>query len=163
MREKNSSETDTNIGKGNTGKFNIGFRNSGLNNIGAKNSGSHNIGPYNSGSHNIGGSNTGDYNIGFRNSGSGNIGFRNSGSGNICDFSSGFFGTKTQLMFFDAPTDVDFEDIDLSLIEKLCVLLSKDESFDPTPFLSLPNATADKIKKLHELHIQYRQKMNIGK
>lgn len=149
---------NSNIGQGNTGKFNVGFRNSGSNNIGAKNSGSYNIGPYNSGSHNVGGSNTGNYNIGFRNSGSANIGFRNSGSGNVCNFSSGFFGTKTQLLFFDEPTSLDFEDIDQSLIERLCVLLSKDDYFDPIPFLSLPNATIDKIEKLHKLHIQNRRK-----
>jgi hypothetical protein len=47
--------------------------------------------------------------------------------------------------------------IDGDLVLDLSVQLSKDDMFDITPYLSLPNATEKKIKALHKKHIERRK------
>jgi len=38
------------------------------------------------------------------------------------------------------------------LVNRLADLMVKDDDIDPEPFLSIPNATAKGIKKLHDAH-----------
>ena len=108
---------------------------------------------------NTGYSNTGHRNTGDGNTGNGNTGYGNTGDGNTCDRSSGHFNTHTpKLIIFDKPTSLE---PDANLVFALSVALMSSEPFDPLPFLSLPNATARKIKKLHRLHIQRRQEQEV--
>ena len=59
-----------------------------------------------------------------------------------------FFGKKVR----------DESYIDWQLADRLANALASDESFDPTPYLSLPNATKAYIKRLHKAHIEARKK-----
>ena len=113
----------------------------------------------NTGNGNTGHRNTGNGNTGDGNTGNGNTGYGNTGDGNTCDRSSGHFNTHTpKLIIFDKPTSLE---PDANLVFALSVALMSSEPFDPLPFLSLPNATARKIKKLHRLHIQRRQEQEV--
>jgi hypothetical protein len=51
------------------------------------------------------------------------------------------------------------KNVDFDLVSRLSFLLSKDDDFDPTPYLKLPNATIEKIKILHKKHIRLRAKI----
>ena len=55
---------------------------------------------------------------------------------------------------FDLPADFA---PDMDTVNSLAYRLSQNEPFDPTPFLSLPNATTEKILALHQLHITKRK------
>ena len=148
-----------NTGHRNTGHRNTGYRNTGHRNTGHRNTGNGNTGYGNTGDENTGYRNTGHRNTGHRNTGNGNTGYGNTGDGNTCDRSSGHFNTHTpKLIIFDEPTSLE---PDANLVFALSVALMSSEPFDPLPFLSLPNATARKIKKLHRLHIQRRQEQEV--
>ena len=87
-----------------------------------------------------------------------NAGYRNTGNGNCCDRSSGHFNTKTpKIIMFDKIVK-DESDINISRIYDLSVALLSDVPFDYADYLDIPNATINKIKKLHELHIEKRGK-----
>jgi hypothetical protein len=47
--------------------------------------------------------------------------------------------------------------VDFGLVYNLSELLQNDKPINPEPFLGLPNATPEKIKKLHEAHIEARK------
>ena len=99
-----------NLGKGNVGLCNSGDCNSGNCNSGDRNSGDRNSGNRNSGLCNSGDWNSGDWNSGNRNSGDWNSGNRNSGDWNKASNVAGCFNTdQHQLMFFDKPTDMTFD------------------------------------------------------
>ena len=150
---------DGNTGHSNTGDGNTGYSNTGYRNTGHRNTGHRNTGYRNTGHRNTGHRNTGNGNTGDGNTGNGNTGYGNTGDGNTCDRSSGHFNTHTpKLIIFDEPTSLE---PDANLVFALSVALMSSEPFDPLPFLSLPNATARKIKKLHRLHIQRRQEQEV--
>ena len=112
-------------------------------------------GANNTGHSNTGHSNTGDSNTGDSNTGDSNTGDRNTGHGNVCDNSSGHFNTTTPpLIMFDLPADFA---PDMDTVSSLAYHLSQDKPFNTTPFLSLPNATTEKILALHQLHITKRK------
>ena len=99
---------------------------------------------------NTGHENTGDRNTGDRNTGHGNTGDRNTG-----DYHSGFLNSgKSKFYIFNKLAKR--KDVDFRLIGELGALLLSDEDIDPTPFLSLPNSTANKTKKLHDEHKRLR-------
>jgi len=144
-----------NTGYSNTGDYNTGNRNTGDYNTGHYNTGHYNTGNRNTGDYNTGNRNTGNRNTGNRNTGNRNTGDSNTGNGNVCDNSSGHFNTATPpLIMFDLPADFA---PDMDTVNSLAYRLSQNEPFDPTPFLSLPNATTEKILALHQLHITKRK------
>jgi hypothetical protein len=147
-------------GNMNTGNMNTGYMNTGYRNIGNENTGNENTGYRNIGNENTGYMNTGDRNTGYTNTGDGNTGDRNTGDRNTGDGNAGNYHSGC-LNFGDAKFYIFNElairgDVDYSLVNKLSELLLKDDTIDPTPFLSLPNASADKIKALHEAHKKAR-------
>ena len=89
-----------NTGKENTGKSNAGDYNTGIYNTGNYNTGDCNTGIYNTGNYNTGSHNTGDYNKGNYNTGSCNTGSCNTGNYNSCDYSTGFFNSVEQPIYF---------------------------------------------------------------
>ena len=89
-----------NTGKENTGKSNAGDYNTGIYNTGNYNTGDCNTGIYNTGNYNTGSHNTGDYNKGNYNTGSCNTGNCNTGNYNSCDYSTGFFNSVEQPIYF---------------------------------------------------------------
>lgn len=104
--------------------------------------------------------NTGNGNIGHRNTGHRNIGNGNTGDGNVGNFHSGSLNCKeAPIYLFDKKVNISREDIPWVLIDNLSYLLMKDEEIDPTPFLSIPNASAKKIKELHNAHIAARKQI----
>ena len=60
-------------------------------------------------------------------------------------------------MFFGKKVS-DESNIDWQLVDRLGNALASDDPFDPTPYLSLPNATKAYIKRLHKAHIEARKK-----
>ena len=115
-------------------------------------------GDWNTGDRNTGYVNTGDWNTGDRNTGYGNTGDGNTGDGNVGKYHTGCLNVG------DAPFIVfgkkcDRNNFDFYMAQQLCEKLSSDDDFDPTPFLSIPNATAKKIKALHKAHIAARKEM----
>ena len=149
---------DYNTGNGNTGYRNTGNRNTGYRNTGNGNTGNRNTGYYNTGDYNTGNRNTGYYNTGDYNTGNYNTGYRNTGYCNACNYSSGFFGYKDPpITFFGVKSSIKREDLDWPLIRRLHNKLESNVPFDPTPFLSLPNATPRRIKKLHNKFIELRK------
>ena len=100
--------------------------------------------------------NTGNRNTGNRNTGYGNTGYGNTGYGNTGDYHSGClnFGTA-KFYIFNKPAKREL--VDFSIVNRLVDLMRQDDPIDPTPFLTLPNATAKAIKMLHEAHIQARR------
>ena len=160
----NRNTGDRNTGDRNTGNGNTGYRNTGDWNIGNGNAGDGNTGNGNTGNRNTGDRNTGDRNTGNRNTGDwntgdGNTGYRNTGDGNVADFCSGYFCTKTpKVVIFDKPTNIPREKLDMDLISRLSQKLQSPQPFDLAPFLSLPNATEEKIKNLHIAYKQARKR-----
>ena len=120
---------------------------------GDRNTGNYNTGNYNTGDYNTGYRNTGDYNAGYRNTGYRNTGNYNTGYGNCGNYHSGSLNIgEAQIYLFNKITKLKRDEIDWSLVNRLAQLLSQEADIDPTPFLSIPNATAKGIKKLHEAH-----------
>ena len=60
-------------------------------------------------------------------------------------------------MFFGKPVK-EGQFIDWELASRLGEALSGDATFDPAPYLALPNATKAYIKRLHKAHIEGRKK-----
>ena len=85
--------------------------------------------------------NTGDRNTGDYNTGDYNIGYRWAGSLNFGD---------APIYLFNKVVEGGSAAVDTHLVCELGKLLAKDEPIDPTPFLSLPNASEAAIKRLHE-------------
>ena len=119
---------DHNTGDRNTGNGNTGNRNAGHRNTGYCNTGSRNAGHYNTGHHNTGHHNTGDYNIGDRH--------------------LGVFGVgDAPFLSFGKPTDRNL--FPWRRAERLWEA-AKQDTFDYSEFLDIPNATIEKIKEWHE-------------
>ena len=135
-----------NTGNRNTGDGNTGDWNTGSGNTGYRNTGDRNTGDWNTGNRNTGYRNTGNRNTGNRNTGSGNAGSNHSGSLNWGD---------APFMIFNKPANRN--EVDFDLVWSLSSLLHQDDTIDPEPFLSLPNATPETIKELHAAHIAARK------
>ena len=149
---------DWNTGNWNTGDSNTGNSNTGDWNTGDRNTGDKNTGDCNTGDCNTGNRNTGDCNTGNWNTGDWNTGDWNTGNGNTGDFHSGGLNHgEAPIYLFNKTTKVPRADIPWDLINKLSSLLQKDDPIDPTPFLSIPNATVNTIKALHDAHIAARK------
>jgi hypothetical protein len=126
-------------------------------NTGNKNTGDWNTGSWNTGDGNTGNKNTGDGNTGDKNTGSCNTGDKNTGDGNVGNNHSGCLNMlKPKFYIFDKLADRDIVDFDL--VYQLSVLMHDDADIDPKPFMSLPNATVEGIKKLHDAHKKARTK-----
>lgn len=134
---------------------NVGYDNTGNDNIGGYNSGDKNAGYWNSGNGNTGNSNTGNWNSGNGNIGDKNTGNRNAGHGNCGNDHIGSLCIDSQHGLFDLPAA---KAIDFNLVHKLSELMVVDETIDPERFLGLPNATPERIQKLHDAHIEARVK-----
>ena len=120
-----------------------------------------NTGHGNTGDRNTGDGNTGDRNMGDRNTGDGNTGDRNMGHGNTSDGNTGDYHSGC-LCFGEAPFYIfnslaNRKDVDFNLVSDLSIKLMSDKSFDPTPYLSLPNASVKIIKQLHKAHTEARR------
>ena len=115
-------------------------------------------GTWNTGNRNTGHRNTGDRNTGNGNTGNGNTGYGNTGGWNCGDRNSGYFCLGNAPIVFFGKKVVDEAGINWQLADRLGNELASDESFDPTPYLSLPNATKAYIKRLHKAHIEARKK-----
>lgn len=100
----------------------------------------------------------GDRNTGDGNTGYGNTGNRNTGYGNVGNNHSGYFNCVEKIFVFDKLV-ASIDCLDILPINELSSALTSDDPFDATPYLSIPNATADKIKKLHLMHIKGRKKI----
>ena len=147
-----------NTGNCNTGDCNRGNWNTGNWNTGNWNTGNWNTGNWNTGDWNTGNWNTGNCNTGDRNTGNCNTGNCNTGDGNVGNFHSGSLNYKeAPIYLFDKKVNISREYIPWGLVNALSALLMKDEEIDPTPFLSIPNASVKNIKKLHEAHIAARK------
>lgn len=176
-----------NAGRGNVGDWNSGNGNTGSRNVGSENHGDYNTGcmnegDLNSGSQNKGNANSGSYNVGHRNAGDGNIGHQNAGENNIGDCNvgvcnvgdnrHGMFCVKEQpLLFFDEPVPEGAR-YDEWIADALARFL-RNGAMDlmQTPeetaesirerlmprFLTLPNATIEKIEWLEREFKQARE------
>jgi len=142
---------DGNTGDRNTGHWNTGNGNTGQWNTGDRNTGHWNTGNGNTGHWNTGYGNTGDRNTGDRNTGDRNTGHWNTGNGNCGDYHSGSL-CHGEAPFFLFNLPADRSEIDFSLVRNLSYKLMGNEEIDPEPFLSLPNATPERIKALHDAH-----------
>ena len=149
-----------NTGGRNTGDWNTGDRNNGNRNTGNGNTGYWNTGDWNIGNRNTGNGNTGNRNTGNRNTGNGNTGNGNTGDGNSTDNCSGYLCLNEQpIIIFDKKIKHG-TDINYSLINELAGLMMKDDDIeDIDRFLSIPNATKEKIKELHQSHIARRKEI----
>ena len=96
----NRNTGNLNTGNRNTGIYNTGNYNTGIYNTGDCNEGYCNSGDFNTGSHNTGDYNKGNYNTGSCNTGSCNTGNCNTGNYNSCDYSTGFFNSVEQPIYF---------------------------------------------------------------
>lgn len=141
---------DCNTGVRNTGNCNTGNWNTGDCNTGARNTGNWNTGVRNTGVRNTGHWNTGDCNTGDRNTGHCNTGDRNTGDWNIGSHHTGVFGLgEAPFLSFGKPADRKtfpfararqlFEDM-------------KNERFDYSSYLDIPNATVKKIEAFHKAY-----------
>ena len=110
------------------------------------------------GNRNTGDRNTGYGNTGDRNTGDRNTGYGNAGDGNAGDYHSGClcFGEAKFYLFNKVAKR---ELVDFCLVYSLSEKLMTDEEIDPTPYLSLPNASVKAIKKLHDEHKKARVKI----
>lgn len=136
---------------------NAGNWNTGNWNTGNWNTGDWNTGDWNTGDKNTGHRNTGNWNAGNWNAGNWNTGNWNAGDGNATDRCSGFLCIKEQpFIIFDEPADRN--KVDFFLVNDLCENLTKDEPFDYLRYIEIPNATEEKIKLLHQAHIERRKK-----
>ena len=95
---------------------------------------------------------------GNRNTGERNTGYGNAGDGNAGDYHSGClcFGEAKFYLFNKVAKR---ELVDFGLVYSLSEKLMTDEEIDPTPYLSLPNASVKAIKKLHDEHKKARAKI----
>jgi len=171
----NRNTGNWNTGDRNTGDWNTGNRNTGDRNTGNRNTGNRNTGDWNTGNGNTGDWNTGDRNTGDWNTGDWNTGDWNTGNGNTGDWNTGDWNTGNgntgngntgdyhagSLNIGDAPfllfnKKADREKVDFYLVRELSQLLMGDDDINPNQFLSLPNATASAILKLHKAHIAAR-------
>ena len=120
--------------------------------------GNRNTGDRNTGYGNTGDGNTGNRNTGNRNTGDRNAGYGNAGDGNAGDYHSGClcFGEAKFYLFNKVAKR---ELVDFCLVYSLSEKLMTDEEIDPTPYLSLPNASVKAIKKLHDEHKKARAKI----
>ena len=112
------------------------------------NTGDGNTGYKNTGDKNTGNGNTGNKNTGDGNTGDGNVGVQHSGC--LCDGEAPFF-------LFNKKADRS--NADFYLINRLSILLARNDPIDPTPFLAIQNATEKAIKRLHKLHIKARKQL----
>ena len=129
-----------------------GDGNTGYGNTGHRNTGNRNTGDWNTGNRNAGDGNSGD-----RNTGDWNTGDRNTGHGNACDkCADSLCSVASPVRLFDKavadPTKINWE-----LVSQLSEALMSNEPIDPSPYLSLPNATPKAIKQLHDAHIARRK------
>jgi len=108
-------------------------------------------GNWNTGNGNTGDRNTGDGNTGNWNTGDWNTGNGNTGDGNCGDYHSGSL-CHGEAPFFLFNLPADRSEIDFSLVRNLSYKLMGNEEIDPEPFISLPNATPERIKALHDAH-----------
>ena len=146
---------DRNMGDRNTGSWNTGSWNTGDRNTGDRNTGS-----WNTGGRNTGDLNTGSWNRGDRNTGRWNMGDQNTGSWNCGDYHSGFFNTQeAPLYLFGVICPLGRSALPMHLMQQLGTALQQDEAIDPTPFLAIPNATAARIKTLHNAFIKARKEV----
>ena len=92
--------------------------------------------------------------------GNGNTGNGNTGDGNSTDNCSGYLCLNEQpIIIFDKKIKHG-TDINYSLINELAGLMMKDDDIeDIDRFLSIPNATKEKIKELHQSHIARRKEI----
>lgn len=150
---------DRNTGNWNTGSWNTGNWNTGNLNTGNWNTGNWNTGDGNTGDGNTGDRNTGNLNTGNLNTGNRNTGSWNTGDGNQGDHHSGClnYGAAKYYIF---NREADKEKVDFNLVYQLSELLLQDNPIDPTPFLSLPNASEKVIKELHKAHIEARKALH---
>ncbi len=154
----NGNTGNRNTGDGNTGDLNTGNLNTGNRNTGNRNTGHRNTGDRNTGDRNTGDRNTGDWNTGDWNTGDWNTGDWNTGDWNAGSRHSGYFGIGlAPVVFFGKPVK-DPDSINWGLACQLGEALASDVPFDPTPYLTLPNATKAYIKRLHKAHIEGRKK-----
>ena len=115
------------------------------------NTGHRNTGDGNTGRWNTGDRNTGDGNTGHRNTGDWNTGDWNTGDGNTGDHHSGCLNHgEAKFFIFNEPANRD--DVAFYLVSRLSQLLMDDDEIDAEEFLSLPNATPERIKALHDAH-----------
>jgi hypothetical protein len=160
--DKNSNTGCWNTGDWNTGDCNTGNWNTGNRNTGDSNTGNRNTGDWNTGDWNTGNRNTGDRNTGDCNTGGYNTGDRNTGDGNVGDKHAGFLNIKPEpVIIFDKPFTGKLTDEIKELIYDLSYALMKNDPICPDSYLKIPNATIAKIKKLHQAHIDARNKENI--
>jgi len=122
--------------------------NAGNRNTGYGNTGNRNVGSWNAGYENVGNQNTGNQNAGNGNTGDGNVGNYHAGSLNM---------NPEPLYIFDEIVELSRESVDWEKISDLAAKMSSDDEFDVTCFLDIPNATPDKIKRLHQAHIEARR------
>jgi hypothetical protein len=152
----NQNTGNQNTGNQNTGNQNAGHWNTGDRNTGHWNAGNKNTGDLNTGHRNAGHKNTGDRNAGNRNTGHWNTGNRNTGVGNCGDRHTGCLNYGEPVFFiFNKPASI--HDVDSGLVDDLSRKLMGEDDIDPEPFLSLPNATKEAIKKLHNEHKKRRR------
>jgi hypothetical protein len=131
-------------------------------NTGDWNTGDCNTGNRNTGDCNAGNRNTGDCNTGDCNTGDCNTGNWNTGDGNVGDKHAGFLNIKPEpVIIFDEPFTGKLTDEIKELIYDLSYALMKNDPICPDSYLKIPNATIAKIKKLHQAHIDARNKENI--
>lgn len=130
--------------------------NTGYCNVGHYNSGNCNSGDFNSGNYNKGEDNIGDFNSGYN-----NIENHNTGHGNIGNYHSGSLNRKEAPVYiFDKKVEIPRNEINWNLVNELAFLLTQNDPIDTDRFLSLPNATAEEIRELHEAHKKERIKSN---
>ena len=109
----------------------------------------------NTGNRNTGDGNTGDWNTGDGNTGNRNTGNRNTGNGNCGDYHSGMFcHGEAPFFMFGKPAKRD--DVDRYTAYRLADKLTRDDDFDYSEFLTLPNASVEAIRELHEAHKKAR-------
>ena len=95
----------------------------------------------------------GHSNTGDRNTGDSNTGHRNCG-----DFHTGALNHgEAPVYLFNKLAKIKRDDIPWNLVYQLGELLEEDIAIDPSPFLTIPNATPTRIKALHEAFIKSRQ------
>lgn len=122
------------------------------------NTGHENTGHWNTGDRNTGYRNTGHENTGDRNTGHWNTGDGNTGHGNLGDYHAGFLcAAKVPLKIFDRQVK-DEAEIDWSVVINIAEAMQSDNQIDeiPASWLKVPNATEQRIRKLHEAHIKAR-------
>lgn len=106
----------------------------------------------------------GNRNTGYRNTGNSNTGDSNTGYSNFCNFSSGFFCSKDpKVVSFDIQTKLSREEFYKKYPENfnLSNALLQDDKIDFDKYKNIPGITKAKLKKLHKLFIDSRNKVNL--